>query len=428
MANESTSPAWMRPLTRWTLAPILALACLAAYLPAFNNGFVADDYATLVWGDKFIADPLILFTVPPQNFRMMSHAAFAGLERVFGYNAAGFYAFNLFVHFAVCLLVWRLMLRLTDPPTAGLASLFFSIFSAPQEAVMWLSAMNETLMAFFAVLTLLLWAKDRYAWASLTFVLALLSKESASVLPLLAVMVHWRQGKPLIGKKLLWLAIPTAAFVFTFLATKNANHMISGQNYAFGLQAVSVLLRTMNRLMWPWLYVVFLFAGLWGSGWPGSRKVLVALASIAAPMLPYAFIVYDRHLQSRHLYLACMVFALVMARLVQQLKWPTLRAAWIGVFCLFNILYIAIRKDRAFEERAAPTTALLDVLKSEKPSKLVIRDFPYREADIAKDVAVLVPGWSPDMIEFYRPEEKCSECVVVQWQPETRTYTKLATW
>jgi hypothetical protein len=413
-----------RILTGWTIAPIIALVSLSAYLPAFNNGFVADDYATLVWGEKFVANPLVLFTVPPQNFRMMSHAAFASLKWLFGYNAAGFYAFNLIVHFVVCLLLWRLLLHLTDPETAGLTALFFSIFQAPQEAVMWLSAMNETLAGLFGVATLLLWAKDRYGWASLTYVLAMLSKESASVLPLLALIVHWRQGKPLLNKGYLWLALPLGAFFVTFLATESSNHMIQAQDYALGFHVFAVILRSMHRLFWPWMYGAVLLVAALNRRWPAPRNIAGALAAVVAAMLPYAFIVYDKHLESRHVYLAAMVFALMLATLVQQLKRPMLRTAVIASFCVFNILYIGIKKDRGFEERAAPTTALLDVLKSQSPSPIRIEGFPYAYVDIAKDVAWLAPGWTPDLIDVSNGGQDCPHCVILRWDPSTRRYIK----
>ena len=83
-----------RLLARRTFLPFLALACLAAYLPAFNNGFIADDYVNLDWAGRFFAHPGFLFTVPPQNFRMTSFVVFEGLKRVFGYRPEVWYAVN----------------------------------------------------------------------------------------------------------------------------------------------------------------------------------------------------------------------------------------------------------------------------------------------------------------------------------------------
>src|SRR6478752_10399110 len=105
----------------------LALACLAAYLPAFNNGFIADDYVNLDWAGRFFAHPGFLFTVPPQNFRMTSFVVFEVLKRIFGYQPAVWYAVNTGLHFIACLLLWRMLRRIEEEHTAALATLLFAV-------------------------------------------------------------------------------------------------------------------------------------------------------------------------------------------------------------------------------------------------------------------------------------------------------------
>src|SRR5436853_5959033 len=99
-----------RLLRRGTFVPFLALACLAAYAPAFNNGFIADDYVNLEWAGKFFAHPGFLFTVPPQNFRMTSFVVFEALKQIFGYRPAVWYVVNTIFHFIACLLLWRILI------------------------------------------------------------------------------------------------------------------------------------------------------------------------------------------------------------------------------------------------------------------------------------------------------------------------------
>src|SRR5947207_742014 len=122
-----------RLLARKTFPLFLAVACLAAYAPAFNNGFIADDYVNLEWAGKVFDHPGFLFTVPPQNFRMTSFVVFEVLKRIFGYQPAVWYAVNTGFHFIACLLLWRILLRLEDQRTAALATLLFAVFQAPQE-------------------------------------------------------------------------------------------------------------------------------------------------------------------------------------------------------------------------------------------------------------------------------------------------------
>src|SRR5437868_3685768 len=96
----------MRPLL-W-----LALSCLIAvlaYLPALNNGFIADDYVILKRVEILKAQPLYLYQVPPENFRLVSYFIFGALKQLAGYEAWAFYAFNIALHLANIILLWRLL-------------------------------------------------------------------------------------------------------------------------------------------------------------------------------------------------------------------------------------------------------------------------------------------------------------------------------
>lgn len=407
-------------LTRRTFVPLLAVACLTAYLPAFKNGFISDDYVTLDWAGKFFAHPGFLFTVPPQNFRMTSYAVFELLKRAFGYNSTVWYAVNITFHFLNCVLLWRLLLRLEDRLTAGLATLLFAVFQQPQEAVMWLSAMNETLAGIFILGALILWTRSRHGWALLSYTLALISKESAPILLLLIPLLQWRQRKPLFPAAYLLYFIPTAVFAAVFLKTWSANHMIQYRFYAVSPHALLVLLMTLHRLLWPWAYVFAALALIWGSMRPTARGAATAIGVIALPMLPYIFLTYARSLPSRQLYLACMVLMVIAAGLIQNIKVVELRSLAVALFCLWNVFYLWTTKERQFMERAAPTTELLHVLQTHPPQPIRVDGFPYPVTDIAKDVSFLVPGWTPEMI--HAGAETCVGCLTLKWNPRTASY------
>lgn len=404
----------LRP--RRAFLPLLALACLAAYLPAFNNGFIADDYVILDWAGRFFAHPWFLFTIPPQNFRMTSYIVFEVLKRVFGYKPEVWYTVNTAFHFIACVLLWRLLIRIEDRFTASLATLLFAVFQQPQEAVMWLAAMNETLAAMFILGALLLWTRNRHGWALLCYTLALISKESSPILLLLIPLVQWRLHKPLHLRAYLLYFIPTAVFAAVFLKTWSANHMIQYQFYAVSPHALRVLLTTMHRLLWPWMYVFAALAIFWGTLRLTARSAATALGLIALPMLPYLFLTYDNHLPSRQLYLACMVFMTIVARILQTVKLPELRTAAVAVFCLWNVFYMWTTKDRQFKERAAPTTELLNLLQTHSPQPIRVEHFAYPVTEIAKDVAYLVPGWKPEMIRV--GDDQCVGCATFKWDGE----------
>ena len=153
-----------------SFALLLALLCLAAYAPVLNNGFIADDYVLLEWSDKLKQDFFFLFTIPPMNFRTTSIALYGLLKSVFGFRYEFFYAFNILLHFINAFLFSRLlMLTERDKVVAFAGAAMFAVFQAPQEAVMWITGMGETLQGLFVLCTLLAWLKHRYFWSAVFF-------------------------------------------------------------------------------------------------------------------------------------------------------------------------------------------------------------------------------------------------------------------
>jgi hypothetical protein len=266
---------------------------------------------------------------------------------------------------------------------------------------------------------LILWTRNKHGWALLCYTLALISKESAPILLLFIPLVQWRQRKPLFTAAYLLYLIPTAVFAVVFLKTWSANTMIHYQFYAVSPHALLVLLITLHRLLWPWMYVFLALAMIWGSMRLTAPGAATAVGLIVLPMLPYMFETYAKSLPSRQLYLACMVFMAIAAGLLQKVKMVELRAAAVAVFCLWNVFYLWTTKDRQFMERAAPTTELLHVLQTRPPQHIRVEGFPYPVTDIARDVSFLVPGWTPEMIEV---DTGCADCPILTWDSGAKHY------
>ena len=125
------------PTARWLI--LCCLLAVFAYTPSFNNGFIADDYVILHRTDILKTNLFYLYQVPPENFRFVSYVIFGLLKTLAGYHAWLFYAFNIGLHLANIVLLFRLLqIVLNDDVTARLAVLLFAVFQAPQEAIMWL--------------------------------------------------------------------------------------------------------------------------------------------------------------------------------------------------------------------------------------------------------------------------------------------------
>jgi hypothetical protein len=414
-------------ITKLWPAAILAALCAVAYAPALNNGFIADDHVLLSHSQYLKSDFWFLFKYPPLNFRITSIGMYGVLKALFGYRAEYFYAFGILLHFINILLLKHFLVIVTrDARLSFAGAAMFAVFQAPQEAVMWITAMGETLQGLFVLCTLIAWLRKRYVWSALFFFLALFSKESALLVLALVPLLQWQQGEKLLPKAFAVLLAPTAIFALAFLFTWSNNHLIQNHMYVVRpMAAIVVVVQSLLRLIWPWLVVpVILFRfdrGRWPTAWP----IAAALGVMAVTMLPYMFLVYSMYLPSRQLYLASMLLMWLTASLWRQWRNKVLQSAFVAVFVAVNIGSIWFQKDSQYEKRAAPTTQLLRLLQSRQPTQLLIFDFAYPYPDIAKDVSHLAPGWTRDLVGVDGTGETCTDCLKLRWNDSTQTYDEI---
>jgi len=175
--NDSQWPI-VRPF--WIVVLVLATLVAIGYAPAINNGFIADDYVIMQRTEILKTDLGYLFSVVPENFRATSYAVFSTIRSFAGYDSRWFYLFTIALHIINCILFYKLLRHIDETTNSPfVAAILFTVFQAPQEAVMWLAAMNEELQAFFILMAMLLWDRqDRrhLVFSVICFSLALVSK------------------------------------------------------------------------------------------------------------------------------------------------------------------------------------------------------------------------------------------------------------
>ncbi len=390
-------------------APIVLLLgalCLVAYWPAFDNRFISDDYVLLERVESWRADYLYLFSIPPEHFRTSTYAAFLSLKAVFGYHSGAYYAGSVLLHFLNTLLLWKLVGRLTDNATvAVLSAVFFASFQDPQEAVMWLAAMNELLLGLFLLATLILWREGRFFWSAACYCGAIFSKESAPLVLVLIPMIELCTSRRFrLGRRHLLLLVPTVFATALFVWGASENSLIQSGAYSLRAHSLLVWMKTFGRLAFPWLLLAVAISFVrqrWSflSWWP-------LLIWIGAALGPYVFLTYRGHLPSRQLYVASMGVAFLLALLVERWSSPLLAKTFVAAFLLGNIFYLWIVKDPQYEARAAPSAALIEELKNRHPVCLAVRDFPENPW-IGKLTTRLVPGWRPDLLIFEGMPAEC---------------------
>jgi hypothetical protein len=181
--------------SRWPrLVPLLA----ALYLPFIGGGFLTDDFAHVEHLARI--DSVTRLVDSPDTFgfyRPVPQASIALDLAVHGQQPARFRAINVLLHAAVIALAFVLArLVLGSQVAAGFAALAFALTpKAHPIAVLWISARAELLMSLFALASIAAWIVwtrgGRWLWlaaAGLAYALALTSKETAALLPLLLLI------------------------------------------------------------------------------------------------------------------------------------------------------------------------------------------------------------------------------------------------
>ncbi len=207
-----TAPPRRDAAPRAVLAALcVAVATLAAYVPAFTAGYIWDDdkYVTQnptlssatglweIWTDGFAT---------PQYYPLV-HTSYWIEHRLWGFAPFGYHVDNVLLHLVGALLLWRVLVRL-GIRGGGYAAALFALHPVHVESVAWVTERKNVLSGIFYFATALAYlrateeslpalvpANRRWYYASLVlFVCALLSKSVTVTLPVaLALVVIWKR-------------------------------------------------------------------------------------------------------------------------------------------------------------------------------------------------------------------------------------------
>jgi Flp pilus assembly protein TadD len=187
-------------------AAMVVLAAFAVYWPALRGQFLWDDLL-VVHRNPLVTGELGLGSIWFRTDFPLANVAFWLEWLAWGDHPAGYHVVNVLLHVTSAMLLWRVLERLRIP-AAWLAVLIFAVHPVCVSSVAWISELKNTLSLPFYLLSLLWYLRfesdprapgcllrtSKWYWLSLgAFVLALLSKTSTVMLPVVLLGCAWWQ-------------------------------------------------------------------------------------------------------------------------------------------------------------------------------------------------------------------------------------------
>jgi tetratricopeptide (TPR) repeat protein len=280
----------LRNLERpWLISAMLALAVLAAYLPAVYLGFVDFDDNFYVTENRHVQQGLTWASIGwafahfhAANWHPAAWISHMADVQLYGLNPLGHHVTNVLLHAANTVLVFLWLRSMTGATwKSALVAALFGLHPLRVESVAWVAERKDVLSAFFGILSL--WAYARYVagrrrWFSycaalVLFACGLLSKPMLVTWPFVMLLLdYWPLGrfmappekrqsmlavlKPALLDKIPFLALSAGSSLATFLAQR-----AGGAVSAFEGQAGVSLASRLGNV--PVSYVRYLFKSIW---------------------------------------------------------------------------------------------------------------------------------------------------------------------
>jgi tetratricopeptide (TPR) repeat protein len=275
--------AYQMPMSRPRLTALfLALVTLAAYLPVTRYNFITYDDDAYVTANPVVQDGLTpeglkwaFTTGHASNWHPLTWISHMTDCALFGLNPGAHHFVNILFHAANAALLFILLLRLTGQmwPAAFVAALF-AWHPLHVESVAWVAERKDVLSTFFALLTLLSYAKyvqaksrRSYWFALFFFALGLMSKPMLVTLPFVMLLLdYWplyRMGKAeggrrnlsgLLVEKTPFFTLAVASCVITFLVQHSGHAVATLEDVPAGFRLENAVVATawyLQKLVWP---------------------------------------------------------------------------------------------------------------------------------------------------------------------------------
>lgn len=388
---------------RAVLAGMLVTA--AVYCRDLQYDFILDDLPLILmneaitswknWTTLFVSQitPAQGIDIVAVHYRPIYMSWLMANFQLFGMVLPWWHLTSLLLHLAVILLVYKIGVQiLKEPWTAALGALLFALHPIHVESVSYVSASTDLLVAAFMLLAFLAYSRFREQSASpwyftaslLAAALAMLSKETAAMLPLALVAYEALRelppGSQRWGRRWLW----TLPFFGVVAAYATVRTLLFGENLGPGpgadrlnalWDAPLVLLVYLRNLLAP-VRLSFFYPVEWSSQWTFGKGLATALVLVTAIFLwkryeersgmrlqllwtgilfiiPVACVFALRKedwVHDRHMYLTSIPFCLLTAGVLTDRRLPRTASIVAGSLLAATLLVVTVVEVPRFKD------------------------------------------------------------------------------
>ncbi|PJE67231.1 hypothetical protein COU95_03480, partial [Candidatus Shapirobacteria bacterium CG10_big_fil_rev_8_21_14_0_10_40_9] len=180
---------------------LIFLIVLGLYFPVFSLYFSQDDFFHLKMSQAESIEDFLGFFSPKNPYGysfyrpLTTQVYLFGIRFLFGLQPLFFHLVAFVFFLANLLLVFKIVEKTVRDRNLGfLAAFLYAINASNLGSLAYISVFEEIGMAFFFFLSFWFYLQKK-KWAFLTFILALLSRETAIIFPLLLIFYEWFLGK-----------------------------------------------------------------------------------------------------------------------------------------------------------------------------------------------------------------------------------------
>ena len=379
-----------RPATPRQLLLLLLASGSLLYARSLPYNFVYDDIIQIVRNPRITAWSYLPSYFTEQLWAGIQSASYyrplllvwmRSNHFFFALNPIGWHALSIALHLGATVLAFALARRiLRDDRAALVTAAVFMLHPLQVESVVWPSAANETLAAIFIFASYLFFLKSSEAGSAnrnlllswLMFALALLTKETALIAPVMIFIFAWcyrREGESaprwasalaaeapfaiiagvyLVVRKLvlahvspteLRTDIPTALATLPSVAGLYVKHLLVPEKLALVYDTPYVSSLANPRFWLPLIFLIAIAAAAFAM-WRKSHSTAIAIALLWVPVhlaIPLATLPLFRNVDlshDRYLYIPLFGFALLIGYAWQRVQEPQLRNAALRVLLL----------------------------------------------------------------------------------------------